>query len=180
MLFRRGKSIVSTGLVAARERCILVFGVITTTSCRMGTLVRPREAYARVEYVGAALVSRRSILDIVDDELRLTKVCSCGVSQFPSASRPLRYPLSRLTPQPPGNVRWRSVRGPRRNGSAPPGPADSYRLSTVGLILTESRAQRLNRDRRTCRRHRRASAPNLQCVCIVGASELRDTSLRPE
>src|ERR1700756_2731935 len=60
------------------ERCILVFGVITT-SCRMGTLVRSGEAYARVEYVGAARVSRRSILDIVDDELRLTKVCSCGV-----------------------------------------------------------------------------------------------------
>jgi hypothetical protein len=42
-----------------RERCVLVFGVITTASCRMGTLVRPREACAGVEYVGAARVSRR-------------------------------------------------------------------------------------------------------------------------
>ena len=44
-----------------------------------------------------------------------------AIEQFPEERVPLRYGLSRLTPQPPGNVRWRSVRGPCRNGSAPPG-----------------------------------------------------------
>lgn len=39
-----------------------------------------------------------------------------GAQQFPDCA--LRYDLSRLTPQPPGNVRWRSVRDPRRNVSA--------------------------------------------------------------
>lgn len=45
----------------------------------------------------------------------------------------------------------------------------------LGRTLTEPRVQRT--DRRT---RRRASAPDLPSGCTVGASEVLDTSLRPE
>jgi hypothetical protein len=121
MQFRRGKSIVSIGLVAARAlhyglRCDNDSQLQDGHSGACGRSMCPRG----ICWSGARVAEIYSI-GIVDDEQRLTKVCSCGVSQFPSASHPLRYPYSRLTPQPPGNVRWRSVRGPRRDGSASPG-----------------------------------------------------------
>lgn len=37
-----------------------------------------------------------------------------GVQQISQMQPPSRYGLLRLTPQPPGNVRWRSARGPHR------------------------------------------------------------------
>jgi hypothetical protein len=49
-----------------------------------------------------------------------------------AAMDPLRYRLPRLTPQPPGNVRWRSIRGPRRNVSAPPD-----KPTVTGIVLSD-------------------------------------------
>jgi hypothetical protein len=39
-----------------------------------------------------------------------------------SRVRSLRYRLSRLTPQPPGNVRWRSMRSPPERVCTPDKP----------------------------------------------------------
>ena len=126
-----------------RERCILVFGVITTASRRMGTLVRPREACAGVEYVGAARVSRRfTRLGRSTTGRHRPKVCARTptASQFPESVAPPT--VSFVTVDSPAS-RKRPVAICKRSPPVTclhPRLADSYRVSTVGLTPTESRA----------------------------------------
>jgi hypothetical protein len=119
-------------------------------------------------------------IGMVDDELRLTeRVYSYadGVSQFPECVAPRAVWF--ITVDPPASRKRLAAICKR----SLPQRVCTARLSrqlhgcAVRPTFTESRARRFNGDRRTCRR---ASVPDWSSVRIVSASELLDTSFRPE
>jgi hypothetical protein len=133
-----------------------------------------------VECIGTAHMSRRSSrfgcsTTRSHQPWRYTRT-STAFCNFPSARPAVSFiavdsPAFRKRP-------LATYRGPRRNVSAPTFEPIVYRACAFGLTLTESRVHRVRGDRRTCRRHSRASEPDRARVFTISLSEVFDTRLR--